>query len=507
MSLKRRALKNVSSNWFGLGATMVVGFFLAPFILHRLGDDAFGLWTLVVAVSGYYGLFELGIRSSIIKYIAHHTATKDEDALKRIINTTLFTYSCIASVLLLGTLAGYRYVDRVFHVSPAFVHTAPLLFLMVGIATALGFPLGVFGGVLEGLQRFYWLNLTQVGALLLRALLIVLALDRGFGLLTLALITVTVPLAASVMYILIARRIIPLELSRRFVDRAAFRMLMGYGSVSFVIIVAEQLRFQSDAVVIGVFLSASAITYFSIGAKLADYAVAPVNNLATIFLPMSSQFDATQEMGQLRRIFVEGNRLCGFIMFPVCAALVILGKPLIAVWVGPKYVSSYTVLLLLLLPKTLYRAQAASNRILFGMARHRALAVVVIAEGAVNLILSIVLVRPFGVVGDALGTTIPLALTSVFFLPTYVCRLLKVPLKTFLYRAYLLPLALTVPLVGALLLMQLWFRPHTYLQLLIHLTAAGSVYGAGLLWVFLTREPTGVRLRQGLMQRLKQARS
>src|SRR5579859_6675284 len=154
MSLRTQLLKNVSSSWFGLGANMVVAFFLAPFVLHRLGDSAFGLWTLVLAVSGYYGLFDLGIRSSIIKHVAQYNATGDKDGLERLINTTLFTYSCIATVLLLATLAGYRYVDRIFHVSPDFLHTAPLLFLMVGMATALGFPLALFAGVLEGLQRF-----------------------------------------------------------------------------------------------------------------------------------------------------------------------------------------------------------------------------------------------------------------------------------------------------------------------------------------------------------------
>jgi O-antigen/teichoic acid export membrane protein len=506
MSLKRQALRNVSSNWFGLGVSMVVGFFLAPFILHRLGDDAFGLWTLVLAVSGYYGLFELGIRSSIVKYVAHYKATKDEDGLSRVINTTLFTYTCIAAVLLIVTLGLYRYVDTIFRVSAPLQHSAPLLFLMVGVATAIGFPLGVFGGLLEGLQRFDWLNLAQSGGTIVRALLIVLALERGGGLLTLGFITVLVPLLVSAVFILVVRRLNPFELHRRFVNRESFRMLMGYGAVTFVVIVAEQLRFQSDAAVIGVFLSASAITYFAIAAKLADYAVAPVNNLAIIFLPMSSQFDATRQPAQLRRIFVEGNRLCGFIMFPICAALVILGKPLITVWVGAKYTSSYIVLLLLLLPKTLYRSQAASNRILFGMARHRALAVVVIVEGIANLVLSIILVRPYGIVGDALGTTIPLTLTSLFFLPIYLCRLLKVPLRTFLYRAYLAPLLLSAPLVGVLLLMQLWFRPATYFQLVVQLAAAGSVYGAGLLWMFLTHEPAGVRMRQGLLARLKQAR-
>ena len=55
---------------------------------------------------------------------------------------------------------------------------------MVGASVSLSFPLGVFGGMLEGLQRFYILNWTSIGATLARAALIVYFLNRGYGLLS-----------------------------------------------------------------------------------------------------------------------------------------------------------------------------------------------------------------------------------------------------------------------------------------------------------------------------------
>lgn len=504
-SLKTQALRNVGSSWFGLAVNMLVGFFLSPFILHRLGDEAFGLWVLVFSLTGYYGLFDLGIRSSIIKHVAHYAATKDEQGLARTINTSLFAYSCVALVLLLGTFVASLYVDRWFQVSPGFLPTVRLLFLIVGSAVALGFPLGVFGGVLEGLQKFYWLNFTQIVSTLLRALLIIIALEQGYGLLTVAVITVALPLAAAGLYALVVRRFIVIRLQKRFVTLASFRQLMGYGSITFIIIVADQLRFQADAVIIGIFLSASAITAFSIGSKLADYAVQPVESMASIFLPMASHFEATKSTDQLRRVFIEGNRVCAFVMFPICAMLVILGKSLIGVWVGEKYASSYLILLLLLVPKSLYRAQAASNRVLFGMARHRPLAVMAVVEGMVNVILSVALIRPLGIVGDALGTTIPLLFTSLVFLPLYTCRVVQVPVKTFLRQAYLLPFALCAPLAGTLLLLQHLFQAHTYPQLAIQVLAGGVVYSVGLTWLFLTKEPMGVKLWKQLASRLNQA--
>jgi O-antigen/teichoic acid export membrane protein len=210
-----------------------------------------------------------------------------------------------------------------------------------------------------------------------------------------------------------------------------------------------------------------------------------VENLAQVFMPMSSHSDARGNMDRLQKIFVVGNRFCAFTIFPICAMLVVLGKSVIRVWVGARYVDRcYPVLLILLLSTTLMLAQAASPRVLFGMNKHRTWAIVTLIEGVVNIALSIALVRPYGIIGDALGTAVPLALTTMFFLPGHLCKQLQIRLITYLREAYLLPLVICVPLTLVLLLMKQWFVPHNYPGLLAHLGAAGLVYALAMLWAF-----------------------
>ena len=189
----------------------------------------------------------------------------------------------------------------------------------------------------------------------------------------------------------------------------------------------------------------------------------------------------------MRKIYIAGNRACAFIMFPLATGLVILGKSVIEVWMGRKYVAvSYPVTVILIIPVTLLFMQAASGRILMGMSKHKSLAFVVLLEGIANLILSIVLVRPYGIVGDALGTAIPMILTTVFFLPRHMRRQLGVPVWTFLRGAYTLPLLLVAPMAATLWLLQRWRYAHNWRQLGIQVIVAGLVYGVGLLWAYRT---------------------
>ena len=484
---KIEILKNVGTSWFALGLNVLVGLFLSPYILHHLGDAAFGLWVLVFSITGYYGLFDLGIRSSIVRYVAKYSANDEHDELNRLVNTALFSYTGIGAVALVITFVASFYVGSVFRIPGDSLTTARLLLIMVGSAVSLGFPLGIFGGILEGLQRFYLLNFTNVCSTLLRALLIVLVLRRGFGLLTVALITVSLPLLASLVNATFVLRLLPLHFHRKYLDRGTLRRIASYSGPTFMIIVASRLRFRTDAMVIGTFLSSVAITYFAIGSRLVDYVGEVVSSLAQIFIPMSSRSDAIGDSEQLKKIFVAGNRACALIVFPVTATLIILGKSVIEVWVGARYIAtSYPVLLMLLIPTTIMLAQAASGRVLFGMAKHKTLAMAILLEGIANLILSIVLVRRFGILGDAAGTAIPLLCTTLVFLPRHTCHVLGVRVWTYLREAFLLPLGLCIPLVTALLLVRHGFVAHNYLQLFVQVLMCSVVYGAGLLWAVRT---------------------
>src|SRR5215471_10987899 len=127
---------------------------------------------------------------------------------------------------------------------------------------------------------------------------------------------------------------VPLRFSARYVERNSLRQIANYSGATFMIILASRLRFKTDAMVIGTFLSSVAITYFTIASRLVDYAGDVVSSLAQIFVPMSSHSDATGDMARLRKILVAGNRVCSLIVFPMAAILIVLGKSVIEAWVG-----------------------------------------------------------------------------------------------------------------------------------------------------------------------------
>src|SRR5512145_1506703 len=79
---KFRLVSGVLTNWMAAGASMIVGFVLAPYLVTHLGEASYGLWVLIGAAVSYMGLLDLGLRGGVMRFVAkgHAQGRHDESA-------------------------------------------------------------------------------------------------------------------------------------------------------------------------------------------------------------------------------------------------------------------------------------------------------------------------------------------------------------------------------------------------------------------------------------------
>src|SRR5436309_269669 len=94
-------LRNVIWVWTGAITNLVIGIFLTPIIIRKLGPAGYGVWATVYSLVGYYGFLDLGFRPAVIRFCAYYKATNQIDRINQILNTVLLYYT-LGSLLLLG---------------------------------------------------------------------------------------------------------------------------------------------------------------------------------------------------------------------------------------------------------------------------------------------------------------------------------------------------------------------------------------------------------------------
>ncbi len=262
-------LRAVTTSWVAVLANAAVGFLLTPYVLHHLGDEAFGLWVLVVSLVGYYGLFDGGVRSSILRYTSRYRALGDQQSAKEIVATAFYYYLGACALVILATYLSVNLISRFFAVHDQVLGAFKSLFWLAGVVQGVSLPLAVFSASLEGAGRYDQVYVIRVASLAVRVVAVIAVVRAGGGLFGVGAAVLLSQLLSYVIQVPLSIRANPgLSLRPKWVRKSAFRNMLGYGSISLTVFIAEKLRSSLFPVVIAKFLTPVAVTFFSLPIKI-----------------------------------------------------------------------------------------------------------------------------------------------------------------------------------------------------------------------------------------------
>jgi O-antigen/teichoic acid export membrane protein len=446
----RRIASSIFSNWFALAINIVVAFFLTPFVVHRLGNVAYGVWVLVISLNSYMSLLDLGLRGAVTRYVSRGVAQQNHAESVDAVSGALWIRLWMSAAFVLGGIVFAGIFSRLFQIPVELQRDARLAILATAASLAISLSCGVFGGVLAGLHRWNQLSGVSVLQTSVRVTGIVWLLNHGHGILALAIWELVATTIASTLLIAFSVRSYPeLEISFRRPSRETLRKLWNFSFYVFVINLAAQLVYYTDNLVVGAFAGAVAVTFYAIGGSLITYARQVVSSMTTTFMPLASTFEAQGSDPNLRRLLIHGTQATLIVSLPIGLVLFLRGETFISLWMGTQYAhTSGTVLRILLISLIASAGSAACGGIVYGMEKHRPVALWAILEGLANLGLSIFLVRRIGIFGVAWGTTIPSLFVEVVLWPPYICHLVKVGMTEYFWQTWLRTGLAIVPFVA-----------------------------------------------------------
>ena len=279
--------RNVTTRYLAIATDALIGLILLPFNVHHLGPAAYGLWMLTASMTTYFSVLDLGFGGSVVRFVAHYRARRDARGLNEIASTLFVIFSVVGVVAYAVFVVLALNIGRFFTLTPDQVATGRSLMLIIGVYVSLGFPFSIFGGIINGFQRYDMNNLVGVVSSLVIAMINVAMLLAGFSLVQLVMVTTAARIATYLIYRLNAYKVFPaLSIDPRLFLWSRVRELTGFSVYVSIIDWSNKLNYSIDAVIIGAYLGAAAVALWTVPQRLAEMLQRLTNQFNGVIFPV-----------------------------------------------------------------------------------------------------------------------------------------------------------------------------------------------------------------------------
>jgi O-antigen/teichoic acid export membrane protein len=430
-----RVVRNTLANGAGTFVGVLVSLVLTPFLINGLGTEAFGVWALALSISvlgGYASMTDLGVETSVARYVAEARADGDERAAREVVSTAMAFFVVVALVVA-PLLAALSFpLVAVFDI-PARLHgEAVLCFVLIASQLLIELPARVFYAVLEGAQRFEAYQVIEVVRAVSQAGLFAVVLVADLGVAGLGGAMVVSSAIVLVTGWACARRMVPeARVSRSDISRSRLRTLVTFGGQYFFVRLAGTIYRQMDKAIVGIALGVAMVTFYEVANRIHQAASMVQSIAASALLPTTAYLRAHKEV--LRDLYLRGTTYAVAISLPFVGAGFIFAQDLIRTWIGPSLEPAAGSARLFLTFLVLASVHSVGSVMLVALGRMRFVIKLLIVFTAVNLAVSIALVGPLGVDGVILGTVVAQAVIWVPYTVKFL-REFEVSLREWLAR-------------------------------------------------------------------------
>jgi O-antigen/teichoic acid export membrane protein len=446
--VQAKVLSNAIWNAVNGGSSAVVAVLVPPFLTRLLSPEAYGAWALALQIGTYVALFGFGIQIAVGRYVAYWEVRENYVQRDGIV-TTAFWFMVAASIIGWLAICGVGLsIERIVPgLSPALVEQTRIAIILVGLALAINLPSSVLAAVFTGRQRSdIPAKIQGVGRLVLAAGLVVAGLSHNLGVLGIVYAVISIGIVIALWHAWRTRTHAP-TLSPRLIAPGHGRELAGFCLSLTLWSLAMLMVSGLDLIIVGRY-DYAATAFYAVSVTLMTLVSGTLSSLANALIPAAASLPEDPDGSALRGLLERSSRLIVGAALLASLPLAFEGHALLGLWLNQDYARNASVILSYLIWATLIRnAVLPYVTISIGIGYQRKMTLTPLAEGAISIILSLILVKTHGAQGVAVAKIISGACGVIMIVAHHP---LKAPLggmsrRKLLIRSVLQPALSIVP--------------------------------------------------------------
>lgn len=442
---KKQIKNGILISYLVLISSIVVHLVTTPFYLQHLGQADYGLKSFCLSLASYLTLLSMGMSSSYVRFYTKYEKEGGLEAVKKV-NTAYLLFFIIATMigLVLSTSVILLIRNRVIPLSQYTDDDIGKITLMLSIQVAsimISLLLSIFSLNNSANERYIFQHTLSLFATIANPVTTIILLLKGYG----VVMTVLVSLAFTVMQMLCQAlySIFVLKIRFKKFEKSDFRLLkeiIYFSSFIFIIQIVAELNNESDKIILGLMIDASAVTIYQIGVQFRSYLNTLSTSIANSFAPYINRCVLENDKNQINQVFNKISEIQMMLLIFVVGGFVSCGLQFTRAWLGNSFDLSYYIAVCVLVIQTCSYSQSTAVEIQRAMNKHKFRAILYLIVAVLNILISIALCQEIGIMGCVIGTVISYAF-QLAVMNVYNHKIIGLNLKYY-WKIYMINFAL-----------------------------------------------------------------
>lgn len=406
----------------GLG--MIISLIYTPVMLRLMGQSEYGVYQAAASVISYLSLFSLGFSSSYMRFFARYKVKDDSEGIAKLNFLFAIVFGLAAVLSLIAGIILSSHSNLVFgsKFTPGEMYISRILLLVMGISMAVSFIDSIFSMYINALEKFTFQRIISLASLILRPTVTLPLLLMGHGAIGYAVVSASITVASTLSDILYAKKYgIQFRIGKP--DVALLKEITVFSFFVFLTSLALTINATIDKLLLSRYVGANAVAIYEIGEKFNSYLIQLSITVSAVFIPTVNLMIAEKKSSEeLTNLMIRIGRIQFILLAFVLGGFSIIGKYFIQMYAGIQYAESYDIAMVIMLASFVPYIQNIGIEIQKAYNKHIFRSLVYFLISLMNIIISIPLIREYGIRGAAIGTAISLLLGNTIIMNIYYAR-------------------------------------------------------------------------------------
>ncbi|MDE5757759.1 MAG: oligosaccharide flippase family protein, partial [Allobaculum sp.] len=274
-------------NYVIIGLNTLLGLLYTPYMLRCLGQNEYGLYSLVSSVIAYLTVLDLGFGNAIIRYTAKFRAEGKQEKQREMFGMFLVIYSAIGLLALGIGVILYNNVDALFDrtLSSEDLTQARTMMIFLTLNLAFTFPLSIFGSIITAFEDFVFQKVLQIARLLMCTATIVVLLYFGYKAVAMVVVQTIFNLTTLLMNFLYCKYRLRIKIVIRRFDLKFLKEVSIYSFWIFLNSLMDRIYWSTGQFVLGAVSGTIAVAIFSVAITLEHMYMMFSTSISGVLLP------------------------------------------------------------------------------------------------------------------------------------------------------------------------------------------------------------------------------